>query len=257
MKHDREIPTLNEAAAVVASGSPVVDDGNPPDGTDGLTTRLQLAVMWDGEKDDSESLPLNIVAASAQELGGLLLGLEQTYQVLSRALGYPPHFAKITSITNPELKLDLEGGRDVIDAIKGLVLVLPRFIASLFRPRAALALASLEADAQAAELVSRRKVSEAEGTEAELRLAKAELELNQLRSQMSEMPVEPDPEASAFLRDLAHHLRSASPVHRSFVPETARYLASTRGFRSLARISLAPIESRTAEQRPARRRVIG
>src|SRR5262245_27160296 len=80
---------------------------------------LDISVVWEGERQ------IKVAAPAASEIAGLLMGLEETYERLAAGLGYPPHFLKVRSITNPELKLGLEGGKDAIEAVRDLLFELP------------------------------------------------------------------------------------------------------------------------------------
>ncbi|HEY0714033.1 MAG TPA: hypothetical protein VGF45_15235, partial [Polyangia bacterium] len=119
---------------------------------------------------------LEVIAPSAEEIAALFLGIEQAYRLMSLSLGYPPHFVKVVSLRNPELKLSLEGGKDAIDALRELIFALPRFVASLFKPGQAKELARLEAEATKRVLEAKAATGAADAAEAEARRLRAELQ---------------------------------------------------------------------------------
>src|SRR5262245_39870744 len=217
---------------------------------------MTLRVSWGSENNVERATP------SAQELAGLFLGLEESYEVLGSVFGYPPHFLKITSVSNPELTINVEGGKDVIEAIRALIFAVPSLIANLFRPRAAIKLAEAEnarkvaeenaaaamANARAAEakaLIAEANVREVEARtrEAESKARQAELEAARARQEMLMMPIQADPEAHAMLRELATALAAAEASKRvPFVGDTMRYVVSTRRYVPSGRVVLAVVQ---------------
>lgn len=209
-----------------------------------ITQRLDLEILWATESAAPPFSPVSSLAAirpPAHELASILLGLEEAYRVIAITLGYPPHFLKVVSLNNPELKLSLEGGKEAINALRELILVLPRFIASLFRPRAAWELAETEADKEKKKLEAEAANALADRTEAELRRTRAEIELATLQQQVAPMPILPDLQAHAVLWEMAKQMQRAEPARRhAFIAETAAYVVSTKGYSPASRVTIVP-----------------
>jgi hypothetical protein len=149
---------------------------------------------------------------------------------------------KVVSVNNPELKLSLEGGKEAIEALRELIFALPRFIASLFKPRAASELADLEADAEKRRLEAKAAAATADKEESEVRRLKAELELLRLRQEIANMPIRADADAHALLWDIVKQMQATDPAKRqAFVADTARYMATTRGLEPTSQIALIPL----------------
>jgi hypothetical protein len=207
---------------------------------------LEVMVQWGHERS------LDQVRPAAVEIAGLLMGLEETYEVLAGALGYPPHFLKVTSIHNPELKLGLEGGKEVIDALRELLYAVPELIANLFRPKAAWKRSQLEGSVRSTELEARgaaaeagKRVAEADAAEAVARKIRADAEiaeLNMLRSEVRAIPIRADAAAHAVLRDIVESVATSDPLCRvPFIADTARYAIAANSYDARSQIILIPI----------------
>lgn len=215
---------------------------------------LDLSVQWqESGRGTIPSARLTDARPSAQEMAALFLGLEEAYQLLAEAFGYPPHFLSVVAVNNPELKISLEGSREAIDALRELILALPRLVAGLFRPRLAWQLAGIEAEAQKSKLERKVAAARAEAAEAEVKRLSAELESVRLREEISAMPISSLPAGQALLAEIVNSIKNAAPEVRSaFVADTARYLAATRAYEPTGNFALAPhiIAGRTVASRP-------
>lgn len=194
---------------------------------------IELSVSWEGEPDLTRAAP------AAPQVAAILLGLEQTYSSLADAMGYPPHFLRITTLRNPELKLGLEGGKEAIEALRDLIRAIPSFVASLFRPRAALRLAQEENEAQVKRAEAQAAEAGADRAEADVRRLRAEAELAKLRQELAAIPIQVHTETHVVLREIVTILAAAEPAKRAlFVGETAQYVMANRGFEPPSRIRL-------------------
>ena len=196
---------------------------------------IDIDVVWEADQR------VDLVAPPAQKIAGVLLGLEETYRVLATTLGYPPHFLKVKSLRNLDLKLSLEGGKEAIDALRELILAVPRLIASLFRPQVVLKLADQENEAKMKELEAQAASADANRVEAEARRLRAELEKVKLQQELASIPIRAAPEAHAVLREIATTLAAAEPTKRiPFIGQTARYLMASQSYEPSSRIVLVP-----------------
>jgi hypothetical protein len=185
------------------------------------------------------------------------LGLEHTYEALARALGYPPHFLKVKWMHNPELKLGLEGGKDILELLRELLYAVPSLVANLFRPRAAWRRAKLEDQVRIMELEARAAKAAEEKTKAEVGAAealaqkmRADAEVERLKAEMQGIPIRADETANAVLSDVVEAITRAEPSHRlAFIGDTARYAVVAHSFTAQERVSLIPV-STPVTQRP-------
>jgi hypothetical protein len=200
------------------------------------TKVIQVSVLWESSQDDPPTLLK--VQPPAEELAGILLGLEQTYQALASALGYPPHFSKIVAVRNPTLTFDLKGGKEIIEAVEQLIFALPGFVASLFRPRAVIGLADLQTTTQAERLKADAAAAKADAADADRRRAEAELETSRIRREMDLMPLRPDPAAHALLAEVVRQVQATDPAKRALIGDTFRYLAATHEYQPSSHVLL-------------------
>jgi hypothetical protein len=202
------------------------------------TKVIELSVFWE-RPGVPPNATIDMSQPSAQEVAAILLGLEQAYQALASALGYPPHFSKIVGVRNPTLKFDLKGGKEVIEAVEQLLFALPRFVASLFRPRSVIGLADLETNAQRERFKTEAAVAMADAAEADRRRALAELETKRIRQELEMMPLRPDPAAHALLGELVRQIRASDPTRRGgLIGETVLYLAQTQEYQPKSQVAL-------------------
>jgi len=223
-----------------------IDKGSRSSGSNEASTdRLEVLVSWNGERQ------LSLAAPAAIEVAGLLMGLEEAYEAFAAALGYPPHFLKMTSIQNPELKLGLEGGKDIIEAIRALLEAVPSLVANLFRPKAAWNRAQLEAQVRTKELEAKSASAEAQKMNAEADTAEATArkiradrevaELRKLTTELQAIPIRADETAHAVLNDVVAAVTHAEPSRRlAFIADTARYAVVAHSFDANPRVSLVP-----------------
>jgi hypothetical protein len=216
------------------------------------TETLEVTILWGDERQ------LGLAEPAAIEIAGLMMGLEDTYEALAGAFGYPPHFLKVTSIHNPELTLSVEGGKDVIEAVRELLYAVPTLIANLFRPKAAWSRARIEDRVRTQELEARSAAAEADRLTAEAvaveelgRKARAEMELAELyrvRAELQSIPIKADEAAHAVLNDVAAALKSAEPSRRlGFVADTARYSVIAHSFEAKGRTSVVPRSAKPSD----------
>lgn len=227
------------------------DTSSPTYPDEPATGTLEVEVYWEAEGR------VGVVQPAAIEVAGLLMGLEEAYEALASALGYPPHFLRVTTIRNPELKLGLEGGKEAIEAIRELLYAVPSLVANLFRPKAAWRRAQLEEQVRTKELAARGASADAQKAEAEADTAQAlarklqaeteVAELQRLRTEVQAIPVRVDETAHAVLNDIVAAVARGAPDRRvAFLGDTARYIVAARAFDAKAHIYLVPAASPTA-----------
>jgi hypothetical protein len=206
-----------------------------------------VAVHWDDETQLGAAQP------SAVELGALLIGLETAYDALAEAFQYPPHFLRVTTVSNPEFKIGLEGGKEVIDALKQLLYAVPSLIANLFRPKSAWNEAILQEQARAKELEasaavadSKRLEAQAAAAEALARKARADVEAAEYRRRQALaeiVPIASNQVAHAVLAFTTRAMARVAPDHRvAFLGETARYAVVEHSFQPTSRIRLVIVD---------------